>query len=79
MTCSEAIISRIRSISQDRNISVHKLSVLSGLPESTVRYFMNGLVKAPRIDTLYKIATGLGMTLSEFFDFPDMNNTLFDD
>jgi len=73
------IINRIQSICDERNISVHKLAVLSGLPESTVRYFMNGAVKAPRIDTLYKIATGLGLTLSEFFDFPEMNNTIFDE
>ena len=76
---TDVIINRIKSICNERNITVHRLSMLSGLPESTVRYFMNGSVKAPRIDTLYKIATGLGMTLSEFFDFPEMNNTAFDE
>lgn len=80
MTCSDIIINRIKSLCESKNITIHKLSVLAGLPESTVRYFMNGSVKtAPRIDTLLKIATGLGMTLSEFFDFPEMSNTIFDD
>ena len=76
---AEIILNRIKSICSDRNITVHKLSVLSGLPESTVRYFMNGEVKCPRIDTIYKIAAGLGMTLSDFFDFPEMNEHIIDD
>jgi len=75
----DILINRIKSICDERNITVHKLAVLSGLPEATVRYLMNGEVKAPRIDTLYKIATGLNMTLSEFFDFPEINETIFDD
>ena len=80
MTYSATIINRIKSLCTERNITIHKLSVLSGLPESTVRYFMKGSIKtAPRVDTLHKIATGLGMTLSEFFDFPEMNDTIFDD
>jgi len=79
MNFSDVIINRIQSICDERNITIHKLSVLSGIPESTVRYFINGSVKAPRVDTLYKIATGLGMTLSEFFDFPEMSETVFDD
>ena len=80
MTRSDTIINRIKTLCDNKHITIHKLSVLSGLPESTVRYFMSGSIKtAPRIDTLHKIATGLGMTLSEFFDFPEMNDTIFND
>jgi len=31
------------------------------------------------LKTLHKIAVGLNMTVSELLDFPEMNETLFDD
>lgn len=73
MQFSSALALRIKTLCHERKISIHKLSEMSGLPESTVRSFINGKVKAPRFDTIYKISTGLGLTLAEFFDFKEMN------
>lgn len=38
-----------------------------------------GLTKNPRAMTLHKIALAFGMTLSEFLDFPELNEYSFDD
>ena len=75
-----SVISNLIFLCKEKNITIQKLAVLSGLPESTIRFFMKGSIKtAPRVDTLHKIAIGLGLTLSEFLDFPEINTTIFDD
>jgi len=79
MTCSEVVIQRIRNLCDERGITINKLSTLSGLTQSTLNNIIHGTNKNPRLNTLYKIATGLNMTVSEFFDFPEMNDTIFDD
>jgi len=40
---------------------------------------MKGKTKNPKLKTLHKLAIGLGMTVSELLDFPEMNETAFDD
>ena len=40
---------------------------------------MNSYTKDPRIKTLPKMALGLDMTVSELLDFPEMNDTIFED
>jgi len=78
MTYSDAIIKRLNDLCAERNINLHELSVLSGVTYSTLRDLVKGYSKAPRIDTLHRIATGLGMTASEFLDFPEFNETPFE-
>jgi len=79
MTYSTVIIKRISDVCDERNITVNKLATLSGINQSTVRDIMKGYSRNPRLDTLHKIATGLGMTVSEFLNFPAMNETIFED
>ena len=52
---------------------------MSGLRQSTVDAVVRGITQNPGLKTLYRIATGFGMTLSEFLDFPEMNEVEFDD
>ena len=52
---------------------------LSGITQSTVENIMSGKTKNPKLKTLHKLALGLGMTVSELFDFPEMNETIFED
>lgn len=40
---------------------------------------MKGKTKNPKLKTLHKLAVGLNMTVSKLLDFPEMNETAFDD
>jgi transcriptional regulator with XRE-family HTH domain len=79
MTYSDVIVRRIRSLCQERGITINKLATLSGITQSTVDGIVKGKNKNPTLKTLHKIAVGLQMTVSELLDFPEMNETIFDD
>ena len=79
MTYSDAIVLRLRQLCKRRNITVNKLATLSGITQSTVEDLMAGKTRNPKLKTLHKIAIGLDMTVSELLDFPEMNETVFDD
>ncbi len=40
---------------------------------------MKGKTKNSKLKTLHKLAVGLGMTVSELLDFPEMNEVAFED
>ncbi|MCI9598882.1 MAG: helix-turn-helix transcriptional regulator [Firmicutes bacterium] len=79
MTYSEAIIKRLLELCSERNITINKLATLSGITQSTVDNLMKGKTKNPKLRTLHKLAVGLDMTISELLDFPEMNETMFED
>ena len=79
MTYSDVIILRLNEICRQRNITVNKLANISGISQSTVENIIAGKTKNPKLKTLHKIAVGLNMTVSELLDFPEMNETQFDD
>lgn len=79
MTYSDAISKRLVCICNERNLTVNRLATLSGITQSTVQDLITGKTHNPKLKTLHKIAVGLNMTLSELLDFPEMNETLFDD
>lgn len=79
MTYSDVIILRLTRLCEERKITINKLATLSGITQSTVENIMSGKTKNPKLKTMHKLALGLGMTVSELLDFPEMNNTLFED
>ena len=86
MTYSDAIIKRLTDLCVERGITTNKLATLSGITQSTLNSMMRGETKNPKLKTLRKIAMGFnkialgfGMTLSEFLDFPEMNEMEFED
>ncbi len=79
MTYSDAIIKRLTQLCTDKNITVNKLATLSGITQSTVDNLIKGKTKNPKLKTLHKLAVGLDMTVSELLNFPEMNETAFDD
>lgn len=79
MTYSDVIILRLTRLCEERKITINKLATLSGITQSTVENIMSGKTKNPKLKTLHKLALGLGMTVSELLDFPEMNETLFED
>ena len=54
-------------------------AICSGINQSTIDNIVRGLTRNPRAMTLHKIALAFGMTLSEFLDFPELNDYSFDE
>lgn len=79
MTFSDAISKRLNDICCERQITINKLATLAGVRQSTMQDLITGKSKNPKLRTLYRIAVGLNMTVSELLDFPEMNETIFDD
>lgn len=79
MTYSEAIIMRLTNLCNKQEITINKLATLSGITQSTVDNLIKGKTKNPKLKTLHKLAIGLNMTVSELLDFPEMNETIFED
>ena len=79
MTYSDVIIRRLQTLCAEKEITTNKLATLSGITQSTVENIMAGKTKNPKLKTLHKLSIGLEMTVSELLDFPEMNDTKFDD
>lgn len=79
MTYSDAIIKRLNDICTEKKITTNRLATLAGITQSTVDNLMKGKTKNPKLKTLHKLAIGLNMTVSALLDFPEMNETVFDD
>lgn len=68
LTLEEAIRKRILNLAKERNLTINKISSLSGLPHTTLLSFMNNETHNPRISTLLHICEAFGISLKEFFD-----------
>ena len=79
MTYSDLYTFRIKQLCKSHNITINRLATLAGLKQSTVDNIIHGASKNPKIRTLHKIAVVFGMTLSEFLDFPELNDYSIDD
>lgn len=79
MTYSDAIIKRLTDLCAEKKISINRLATLSGITQSTVDNLMKGKTRNPKLKTLHKLSIGLDMTVSQLLDFPEMNETVFDD
>ena len=58
----------LSEIMYDRNLSVRQVSLMTGIPKSTINDIMNG--KSPRLDTLEQLASGLKVRITDLFDSP---------
>lgn len=74
MTYPDVYALRIQQLCKKYDITINRLATMSGLPQSTIDNIMRGISKNPRVKTLHKIAITFNMTLSEFLDFPELNN-----
>ena len=79
MSYSDIYALRIKDLCRQHNITINKLATLSGIRQSTINNIIDGSSKNPTIITLHKIALAFSMTLSEFLDFPELNDYSFDD
>ena len=67
MTVAEAVRQRIIQLCQERDISINKLSSISGVTQSTVNTIVSGRNNSATVSTIKKLCDGLGITIDEFF------------
>ena len=79
MLYHELFALRIRQLCKKHGITVNRLATLSGLKQSTIDNIIRGTSKNPKVHTLHQIAVTFNMTLSEFLDFPELNEYPIDD
>lgn len=73
----DAIRNRILDLANQNNITIHKLSLLSGIPYSTLSSFINKKSKSPTIDTILHLCESLNIELKDFFSdkiFSDLDS-----
>ena len=67
MNIGEAVKERILELCWERDITINKLSNMSGVTQSTVNNIVSGRNNSPTISTIKKLCDGLGITIEEFF------------
>jgi len=75
----EAVKERILELCREKNISINKLSTMSGVTQSTVNNIVSGRNRSATISIIKKLCDGLGITIEQFFDsdlFRDLDQEL---
>lgn len=67
MNIGEAVRDRILELCQERNVSVNRLSSMSGVTQSTVNNIVSGRNNSTTISTIKKLCDGLDIPIEEFF------------
>ena len=67
MNVGDAVRQRILELCDKHDISVNKLSNISGVTQSTVNNIVSGRNSIATVSTIKKLCDGLGITIDEFF------------
>ena len=67
MTIGEACRDRIKELCRDRGITINKLSIISGITQSTLNNIVSGRNHSLTVSTLKKICDGLEISVVDFF------------
>ena len=67
MNVGEAVRQRILELCDKYDVSVNKLSNISGVTQSTVNNIVSGRNNSATVSTIKKLCDGLGITIEEFF------------
>ena len=73
MDIGEAVRLRILDLCREKNISVNKLSSMSGVTQSTVNNIVSGRNHSATVSTIKKLCDGLEISLGEFFTAPEFD------
>ena len=68
MTIGEAVRERILELCAERDMTINKLSTISGITQSTVNNIVGGRNNSTTVSTIQKLCDGLGITIVEFFN-----------
>ena len=74
MTIGEAAKERVLELCRGKNLSVNRLSIISGVTQSTVNNFVSGRNHSITLSTLKKLCDGMEITVPDFF-----SSELFED
>ena len=74
MTIGEACKIRINELCCERGITLNKLSIISGITQSTLNNIMSGRNKSTTVSTIKKICDGLEITIIDFFSSKVFDN-----
>ena len=66
MNIGEAVKARILELCSERNLTVNKLSTISGVTQSTVNNIVGGRNNSTTVATVKKLCDGLGITITDF-------------
>ena len=69
-TVNHALALRIEELLNEKNLTRYKLAMESGVPHSTIKNIMHETVKDNLLSTTILIASGFGISVSEFLDSP---------
>lgn len=69
---NKIICQRISSLRKKHNITLEQLAYQSGISKGGLSEIERNM-KEPRAYTILKICNGLGFSMKEFFDFPDLD------
>lgn len=67
MTIGEAVKERILQLCAENDMSINKLSTISGVTQSTVNNIVSGRNNSATVSTIQKLCDGLGITIVDFF------------
>ena len=70
MKLSEAIAIRVKELLNERDLSNYYLFKEGGIPRSTISSVVNAKKNNVGTNTIYQIASTLGISIKEFFDAP---------
>lgn len=70
MTIGSAVRHRIIELCNEHNITINKLSTISGITQSTLNNIISGRNNSTTISTIKKICDGLEITIIDFFNSP---------
>jgi transcriptional regulator with XRE-family HTH domain len=68
MDIGEAVKERILELCREKNLSVNKLSNMSGVTQSTVNNIVSGRNHSATISTIKKLCDGMGITIEDLFN-----------
>ncbi len=67
MTIGQACRTRIIDICRERNITINKLAIISGVTQSTLNNIVSGRNNSVTVSTIKKLCDGLEITITDFF------------
>ena len=70
MTLMEAVSDRLKRLKKEKKFTSYKIQKEGGVPRSTVGKLVSMKFNNVQLDTIYQIASTMGLTIREFFDDP---------